>query len=868
MSETREVPRDDAARHAESYRLVMAWWQTTPRENDDKIQQLRSWLHAESVRLAGNPAENPEPCPERRKEMYRLMRAWDASSDGADAEEKAEAVVNYGSVPVLTTEDTATLAAVAELLRGRTQLPIPCGDLPYCIKQADVLDQIRTRAVVKEPSDELRTANEKLRSGAAKCRDISRRLREENAKLNAENEKLRAAVQDWKNAAQEARKQRDTKNDELRSELDSSREELANEKRNRPRDWTGSKDYALLQDWFQGHMGLKRVGESYVVAAVRVMEAQNAQPPAENVQADNPADLGRLLDAFAVAHMQANFDNENSGGAEFAASEAKETAAREAIVKAWNARAQEDAVCADYGKLAVYLLDNHADECDEEGNTYASLAIQLIERSANPAFFDLTAYIDRQRKWSTHTFGPGPRLKGILEHIRRELKEIEESPGDVTEWIDVVILALDGAWRAGYDPINIAAAMANKQQKNFARKWPEPTSEDVAVEHIADPADIQDDPANGGTVEKGEWRCIDCKYTVAGDPDGENELCDECSPSKFVRGNWTPRKTNTADTSEPDHQPDDVWCVVNPDKAIRPDDVACDKRRMTRRAGQDPHMRGLPAMVRKHKHCRNYRTEPDPAEDAMREMGFYEAPALSDVPYSSTWELVAAACKCPLDDLGDEHVQRLWTLIRKLESNQRTSAGKQPVCVVGGRTMSPEMTALFGPIEWPGRGHDFMVHCERLAEAIIDLEANQLDRDATCGECKWQPDVHTPYCHRRSEGDVFIVKKKAAACMKIERKPEPEASEPEKVKARCFRGTRLPDAIHCPLWSYDEGGRGLYFSQFVDRIDDADSTLSEMREGAATGRYTELSEACAADELATRPNCLAKLRELIGGSDA
>ncbi|WP_368735417.1 dATP/dGTP pyrophosphohydrolase domain-containing protein, partial [Metapseudomonas otitidis] len=56
--------------------------------------------------------------------------------------------------------------------------------------------------------------------------------------------------------------------------------------------------------------------------------------------------------------------------------------------------------------------------------------------------FDFAAHLQRQREFSERTFGPGSRAKGVVDHIRKELKEIEASPGDLSEWIDVVILAL------------------------------------------------------------------------------------------------------------------------------------------------------------------------------------------------------------------------------------------------------------------------------------------------------------------------------------------------------------------------------------------------------------------------------------------
>lgn len=65
------------------------------------------------------------------------------------------------------------------------------------------------------------------------------------------------------------------------------------------------------------------------------------------------------------------------------------------------------------------------------------------------AKFDFRAHIQRQRAFSQKTFGPGQRVKGLCSHIRKELREIEKAPTDLEEWIDVIILALDGAWRAG-----------------------------------------------------------------------------------------------------------------------------------------------------------------------------------------------------------------------------------------------------------------------------------------------------------------------------------------------------------------------------------------------------------------------------------
>lgn len=100
--------------------------------------------------------------------------------------------------------------------------------------------------------------------------------------------------------------------------------------------------------------------------------------------------------------------------------------------------------------------------------------------------FDFRAHLLRQREWSGRTFGPGERSKGVVDHIRKELIEIEAKPRDLSEWIDVVILSLDGAWRAGFTPDEIITALCEKQARNEARQWPDwrtmPT--DKAIEHV------------------------------------------------------------------------------------------------------------------------------------------------------------------------------------------------------------------------------------------------------------------------------------------------------------------------------------------------------------------------------------------------
>lgn len=119
----------------------------------------------------------------------------------------------------------------------------------------------------------------------------------------------------------------------------------------------------------------------------------------------------------------------------------------------------------------------------EANNSYQQIARDA--RAALNARFDLVAHLHRQREFSLKTFGPGARTAGVVDHIRKELIEIEADPTDVKEWIDVVILAFDGAWRAGFEPSEIVEAIVAKQTKNEKRRWPDwrTADPDKAIEH-------------------------------------------------------------------------------------------------------------------------------------------------------------------------------------------------------------------------------------------------------------------------------------------------------------------------------------------------------------------------------------------------
>ncbi|WP_454674867.1 dATP/dGTP pyrophosphohydrolase domain-containing protein [Achromobacter pestifer] len=99
--------------------------------------------------------------------------------------------------------------------------------------------------------------------------------------------------------------------------------------------------------------------------------------------------------------------------------------------------------------------------------------------------YDLVKHLQRQMEFSASTFGPGARTQGVVDHIRKELIEVLEQPDSPAEWIDIILLALDGAWRTGASAEQVAQALRDKQTCNESRTWPDwrECDPDKAIEH-------------------------------------------------------------------------------------------------------------------------------------------------------------------------------------------------------------------------------------------------------------------------------------------------------------------------------------------------------------------------------------------------
>lgn len=136
---------------------------------------------------------------------------------------------------------------------------------------------------------------------------------------------------------------------------------------------------------------------------------------------------------------------------------------------------------------------------DNDNGTHAALeATGHLSHSydpVRPAAID-AEHIAHQREWSSATFGPDARTQGVIDHIRKELVEIEADPLDLGEWVDVIILGFDGAWRAGHEPQAIIDAIKAKQARNEAREWPDWRLADrtKAIEHVREPGETGTPP--------------------------------------------------------------------------------------------------------------------------------------------------------------------------------------------------------------------------------------------------------------------------------------------------------------------------------------------------------------------------------------
>lgn len=107
---------------------------------------------------------------------------------------------------------------------------------------------------------------------------------------------------------------------------------------------------------------------------------------------------------------------------------------------------------------------------------------------------DLVQFLRVFRLWMNNTFGSDEERgaetwRGTLAHAKLEMAEIEASRGkDLEEWVDLIMLSMASAIRAGFSPAEIAKGIQDKHMKNTTRNWPDwrTMDPDQPIEHIRD----------------------------------------------------------------------------------------------------------------------------------------------------------------------------------------------------------------------------------------------------------------------------------------------------------------------------------------------------------------------------------------------
>ena len=111
-------------------------------------------------------------------------------------------------------------------------------------------------------------------------------------------------------------------------------------------------------------------------------------------------------------------------------------------------------------KLLTALMPTHAHLLDA---THA----HLLDAMHGNALGELQ---DRVILFQRRNF-PDQTLAAKLEHLRREVVELQDNPRDLSEWADVFILILGSANKAGLAAPELIALAHEKMAINENRKW-------------------------------------------------------------------------------------------------------------------------------------------------------------------------------------------------------------------------------------------------------------------------------------------------------------------------------------------------------------------------------------------------------------
>lgn len=113
-----------------------------------------------------------------------------------------------------------------------------------------------------------------------------------------------------------------------------------------------------------------------------------------------------------------------------------------------------------------------------KGRTGSEIRELLAQNSSN---FD--QLFREHGEFSIETFGRLRGPEGPISHLKKEIEELLQNPGDKMEYADCLLLLMD-AWRLiGGTSEDMVAAAYQKLQINRKRKWGTP-DENGVVEHV------------------------------------------------------------------------------------------------------------------------------------------------------------------------------------------------------------------------------------------------------------------------------------------------------------------------------------------------------------------------------------------------
>jgi hypothetical protein len=125
-----------------------------------------------------------------------------------------------------------------------------------------------------------------------------------------------------------------------------------------------------------------------------------------------------------------------------------------------------------------------------------------LREELREAQFEFNRFMEERREWALKQF-PTQSCESVCRHIEKELTEIRACNTDLVEWIDVVLLAMEGYCRSGGNASDIFSAMKAKHAVNLTRKWQKPNG-DEPIEHVREPAMIHHKFGPSTDV----WTCV------------------------------------------------------------------------------------------------------------------------------------------------------------------------------------------------------------------------------------------------------------------------------------------------------------------------------------------------------------------------